>query len=131
MTTVALEPRPLPVSFRLSSPCGRVVPGGRLGTVELATNPELAVSTIQVPPLTMARAGPLPVAVAALGAEQLVVVPPPEPVQDQVQGEPGVAELGALPVVHRPVMGTKAVGATVAQAPLTIATGVTPDEAVE
>ena len=128
---MALVPATPVVSFRLSRPCGKVGPGGKLGTVEVATKPELAASTTQVPPLMLARPVPLPVAVAALGAEQLAVVPPPEPVQLQVQGEPVVAELGAVPCVHRPVVGTKAVAAMVAQAPLTIATGVTPDEAVE
>ena len=128
---MALVPATPVVSFRFNRPCGKVVPGGKLGTVVVATNPELAASTTQVPPLMLARPVPLPVAVAALGAEQLAVVPPPEPVQLQVQGEPVVAELGAVPWVHRPVVGTKAVAAMVAQAPLTIATGVTPDDAVE
>ena len=118
---MALVPATPVVSFRFNRPCGKVVPGGKLGTVVVATNPELAASTTQVPPLMLARPVPLPVAVEALGAEQLAVVPPPEPVQDQVQGEPVVAELGAVPCVHRPVVGTKAVAAMVAQAPLTAA----------
>ena len=96
-----------------------MAPGGKLGTVEVATKPELAASTTQVPPLMLARPVPLPVEVEALGAEQLAVVPPPEPVQLQVQGEPGVAEPGAVPCVHRPVVGAKAVAAMVAQAPVT------------
>ena len=120
MTPVALEPALPVISLRFSRPCGNVVPGGRLGTVELATKPELAASTTQLPPLMLARPVPLPVAVAALGAEQLAVVPPPEPVQLQVQGEP-VATALAVPLVHSPVAGANADAPMLAQAPLTAA----------
>ena len=130
MTTVAVEPRPPPVSLRFSRPCGKVVPGGRLGTVEVATKPELAASTTQVPPLILARAVPLPVPVAALGAEQLAGLPPPEPVQVQDQGDAALTAL-AVPVVHKPLTGIKALAATVAQTPLTAATGMTPADPAE
>ena len=113
----------LPVtSLRLSRPCGKVTPGGREGEPDklpVETNPEFAASTTQ--PLvasTTARPVPLLVAVDALGAEQDAVLPPPEPVHDQVQGEPLATALG-VPLVHRPELGAKAVAATVPQAPLT------------
>ena len=98
-----------------------------MGTVEVATKPrEFTVSTTQVPPLTTARPVPVLVDVDALGAEQLAGAPPPEPAQDQVQGEPGVADAGAVPCVQRPVVGTKAVAGMVAHTPLTAAAAKVP-----
>ena len=68
----------------------------------------------------LARAVPLPVAVAALGAEQYAGLPPPEPVQVQAQGDAALTAL-AVPVVHKPLTGLKAVAAMLAQTPLTAA----------
>ena len=122
------------VRRRLIKPWGKVTPGGKAGEPErllVAIKPELLASTTQpLAAATSARPVPLPVAVDALGAEQLAVVPPFEPVQLQVQGEPLVTAL-AVPLVHSPVLGAKAVAATLAQVPLTTATGVTPAEALE
>lgn len=60
--------------------------------------------TAQVPPDSAARALPVPVAVALLGAEHWLVLPPLTPWQRQVQGEAFITVLG-VPPLHKLTAG--------------------------
>ena len=119
---MVVDDRAVPVIRRTSNkPCLKAeTPGGRPKLVGTGTKPaELAVSITQLLVVAIcARPGPVPVAVDWLGAVQLASVwPVPVPVQVQAQGEPWVTVL-AVPCVHKPLVGTKAVAAITPQAPL-------------